>query len=217
MSKYTISEFSKLTGYTPQTLRNWEKSGKLTPYRNGDLGHRRYTQEQLDFILNRGGNDFKKQQNAKITYHYFKVSESENPQVLSGYYKRLKEISQDSLDSKILCDVYPENNRTDNLKHLYTISSDIARHKVSEIVLLCVDIIDFYEYKTLAKVFSGLGIQVTLIKNNVLSETLDDKTSLVEMISELSENKQYTRRDILEITTILEENLKEQTKITEID
>jgi DNA-binding transcriptional MerR regulator len=46
---YKPSEFAKLINVTTQTLRNWEKSGKLIPI-HLPSGHRRYTEEQLQTI-----------------------------------------------------------------------------------------------------------------------------------------------------------------------
>ena len=50
---YTIHKFAKLCGMTPQTLRNWDKSGKLKPHHTTDSGYRYYSQQQLDTILNK--------------------------------------------------------------------------------------------------------------------------------------------------------------------
>ncbi len=46
---YTINEFAKLIGVTNQTLRNWDKSGKLKPIRLNS-GHRRYTDDHYKLI-----------------------------------------------------------------------------------------------------------------------------------------------------------------------
>lgn len=43
---YTISEFAKIVGVTPNTLRRWEQSGKLVPIRLKSK-HRRYTDLHL--------------------------------------------------------------------------------------------------------------------------------------------------------------------------
>lgn len=47
---YKTIEFAKLINVTPQTLRNWEKTGKLIPIKLPG-GQRRYTDEQLKNIL----------------------------------------------------------------------------------------------------------------------------------------------------------------------
>lgn len=52
MKYYSIHEFSKLISRTPQTLRNWDKSGKLTPSHTGSNGYRYYSHQQLKEVLN---------------------------------------------------------------------------------------------------------------------------------------------------------------------
>jgi len=51
MRYYSIHEFSKLINRTPQTLRNWDKSGKLKPHHTGSNGYRYYSHDQLKEIL----------------------------------------------------------------------------------------------------------------------------------------------------------------------
>src|SRR6185312_5380342 len=48
---YSIHEFSKLISRTPQTLRNWDKSGKLKPHHTGSNGYRYYSHDQLKEVL----------------------------------------------------------------------------------------------------------------------------------------------------------------------
>lgn len=47
----TIKEVAKILGVTPQTLRNWDKSGKLKPYRNPINNYRVYKPEQIKLFL----------------------------------------------------------------------------------------------------------------------------------------------------------------------
>ncbi len=68
MSKYySIRNFSKILGVTPQTLRNWDKSGKLRPHHTTQSGYRYYSSEQLANITNVQGID-------RITIGYCRVS-----------------------------------------------------------------------------------------------------------------------------------------------
>ena len=46
----SIDEASKLLGVTKRTLRNWEKAGKIKPFRTLG-GHRRYDREELLKIM----------------------------------------------------------------------------------------------------------------------------------------------------------------------
>lgn len=51
MEYYSINKFSKLISRTPQTLRNWDKSGKLKPNHTGANGYRYYSHDQLKEVL----------------------------------------------------------------------------------------------------------------------------------------------------------------------
>ena len=44
----TIAKAARLLGVSQQTLRNWEKEGKISPERTSDGGHRRYRKEHID-------------------------------------------------------------------------------------------------------------------------------------------------------------------------
>lgn len=64
---FSIHTFSKILGVTPQTLRNWDRLGKLKPHHTASNGHRYYSQEQLDQIT-------KTQREKRITIGYCRVS-----------------------------------------------------------------------------------------------------------------------------------------------
>ena len=64
---YSIHVFSKLLGVTPQTLRNWDRTGKLKPHHTGANGYRYYSQEQLDEIT-------QVRRKKRITIGYCRVS-----------------------------------------------------------------------------------------------------------------------------------------------
>ena len=51
MRYFTINKFSKIVGVTPQTLRNWDKAGKLKPHHTTENGYRYYSEEQLNQVL----------------------------------------------------------------------------------------------------------------------------------------------------------------------
>ena len=64
---FSIHAFSKILGVTPQTLRNWDRLGKLKPHHTASNGHRYYSQEQLDQITDT-------QREKRITIGYCRVS-----------------------------------------------------------------------------------------------------------------------------------------------
>lgn len=48
---YTIKQAAKILGVTPLTLRNWDKRGKLKPYRHPLNNYRVYKPDQLEMFL----------------------------------------------------------------------------------------------------------------------------------------------------------------------
>lgn len=47
-----ITEAAEYLGVSPNTLRNWENSGKIIAHRHPVNGNRLFKQEELDVILN---------------------------------------------------------------------------------------------------------------------------------------------------------------------
>lgn len=47
----TIQQASRLLGVTPLTLRNWDKKGNLTAYRNPINNYRVYRLDQIELFL----------------------------------------------------------------------------------------------------------------------------------------------------------------------
>ncbi len=52
----SIQRAAEYLGVLPLTLRNWEKKGKISPFRTLG-GHRRYRKSDLDAIINRNKSD----------------------------------------------------------------------------------------------------------------------------------------------------------------
>ena len=52
MKYYTIHEVSKILGVSAQTLRNWDKLGKLKPNHKSPNGYRYYSENDLNALLN---------------------------------------------------------------------------------------------------------------------------------------------------------------------
>ena len=48
----TVSEEARFLGVSSATLRNWDKSGKLIPYRHPINGYRLYLKSDLEKLLN---------------------------------------------------------------------------------------------------------------------------------------------------------------------
>ncbi|MBQ7584960.1 MAG: IS607 family transposase [Desulfovibrionaceae bacterium] len=59
MKYYSIHSFCKILGITPQTARNWERSGQLLPHHKSQNGYRYYSEDQLQQVINLKKNEQK--------------------------------------------------------------------------------------------------------------------------------------------------------------
>ena len=62
----SIHEAAKLLSVTSLTLRNWDKKGVLTAYRNPVNNYRVYRRDQVDFFLRRVENSKNKRAGRRI-------------------------------------------------------------------------------------------------------------------------------------------------------
>ena len=61
-----IQEASQMLGVTPLTLRNWDKKGMLSAYRNPINNYRVYRADQLEHFLRRVENSKNRRNGRKI-------------------------------------------------------------------------------------------------------------------------------------------------------
>lgn len=47
----TVGEAASVLGVSPSTLRNWDRAGKLKPYRHPLNGYRLYRRNELEALL----------------------------------------------------------------------------------------------------------------------------------------------------------------------
>lgn len=62
----TIQEAAEILRVTPLTLRNWDKKGALTSYRNPANNYRVYRQDQIELFLRRVENSKNKVKGRRI-------------------------------------------------------------------------------------------------------------------------------------------------------
>lgn len=170
MKYYSIHEFSKLIGRTPQTLRNWHKNGKLKPHHTGANGYRYYSSEQLNQLLGL--------ENAnKIVVGYCRVSSNKQKDDLKRQVENMERYLSDSHeDFKIITDVGSGiNYKKKGLRELLNI---INNKEVSKIVV-------FYKDRLLRFGFELVEYMANI--NDCQIEVLDntEKTDEQELVEDL--------------------------------
>ncbi|CAM4423907.1 Resolvase/invertase-type recombinase catalytic domain-containing protein [Paenibacillus alkaliterrae] len=84
MKLYGIGDFAKMVGVTQQTLRNWDKLGKLKPHHVSDSGYRYYSQTQLNELLR------KKEPAQRMIVGYARVSSPKQKDDLERQIENIK-------------------------------------------------------------------------------------------------------------------------------
>lgn len=170
MKYYSIHEFSKLIGRTPQTLRNWHKNGKLKPHHTGANGYRYYSSEQLNQLLGLENTN-------KIVVGYCRVSSNKQKDDLKRQVENMERyLSNSHEDFKIITDVGSGiNYKKKGLRELLNI---INNKEVSKIVV-------FYKDRLLRFGFELVEYMANI--NDCQIEVLDntEKTDEQELVEDL--------------------------------
>ena len=170
MKYYSIHEFSKLIGRTPQTLRNWDRSGKLKPSHTGSNGYRYYSEKQLNEVLGIENTE-------SLVVGYCRVSSCKQKDDLERQVENM-EIYLSSLgcEYKIIKDIGSGINYNKNgLRQLIKMINDKETHKV---VVLYKDRLLRFGFE-LVEYFANL--------NGCVIEVLDstEKTEEQELVEDL--------------------------------
>ena len=133
MSKYySINEFSKILGVSAQTLRNWDKNGKLHPHHTTASGYRYYSQEQLNEVLHI------KPKNERITIGYCRVSSKKQKDDLERQVENVRTyLLAQGQPFEIICDIGSGINY--KKKGLQELIKRISENKVEKVVILYKD------------------------------------------------------------------------------
>ena len=123
---YSIGEFAKKTGITIQTLRDWDKSGKLKPaFRSvNSRRYRYYSEEQLNEMMQK-----------RINIGYIRVSAKHQKDDLIKQYELMEIfLTKQDKEFKIIEDV--GSNMDYNRKGLREILKFIATNRCDNIFIL---------------------------------------------------------------------------------
>lgn len=172
MKYYSSKDVTKILGVTAQTLRNWDKEGKLKPSYTKSNGYRYYSEEViLSYTQER---KTKKDVNVVL---YARVSSKKQQDELERQISNLKEYAKDKYEKyEVISDIGSGiNYEKPGLKKLIEM---INKKQVDVIVVLYKDRLLRYGFE-LVEYFAKL--------NNVKIEVLDkiDKSQDQELVEDL--------------------------------
>lgn len=170
MEYYSINKFSKLISRTPQTLRNWDKSGKLKPNHTGANGYRYYSHDQLKEVL--GIADVPKK-----VVGYCRVSSNKQKDDLQRQVDNMeKYLSSLGVEYQIITDIGSGINY--NKKGLRQLLRMINNKEISKIVVFYKDRLLRFGFELVEYMANINGCEI-----DVLDST--DKTEEQELVEDL--------------------------------
>lgn len=179
MQRYSIRKFADLIDVNPQTLRNWDKEGKLKPaYVNPDTGYRYYSEEQLQEQLGKIAEE-------KIVVGYCRVSSKKQQADLKRQVQNMKTyLLAQGKPFKIVTDIGSGINY--NKKGLNEVIDLVMDKKVSKIVVLYKDRLVRFGYELIKNICDKNNVSIEIIDHNEKSEQEEVVEDLVQIITVFS-------------------------------
>jgi len=175
---FTINKFSKIVGVTPQTLRNWDKDGKLKPHHTTESGYRYYSEEQLNQVLNI------KQKHKKVI-GYCRVSSPKQKDDLERQIENVKiYLLAQGKPFEIISDVGSGINC--KRKGLLELLDRINKNEVEKVVVLYKDRLSRFGFELIEYVASLHGCEIEIIDNTQKTEQEELVEDLVQIITVFS-------------------------------
>lgn len=177
---YSIRKLSEMIDVSAQTLRNWEKSGKLIPDYKTSSGYRYYSQEQVDAITGNRANI-----ENRITIGYCRVSSAKQKNDLERQIQNVKAylLAQGS-PFEIIEDIGSGINY--NKKGLLELLQKVIDHKVEKIVVLYKDRLLRFGYELFENIVKSYGTSIEIIDNTEKTEQQELVEDLVQIITVFS-------------------------------
>lgn len=179
MKYYSINEFSKILGVSAQTLRNWDKSGKLHPHHTSSNGYRYYSHEQLGQVMNIKTNVDKK------VIGYCRVSSNKQKDDLKGQIENMEMyLTSQGKPFEIISDIGSGiNYKKKGLKELIKL---ITQNKVEKVVVLYKDRLVRFGFELIEYLASLYNCEIEIVDNTEKSEQQELVEDLIQIITVFS-------------------------------
>lgn len=178
MRYFTINKFSKIVGVTPQTLRNWDKAGKLKPHHTTENGYRYYSEEQLKQVL-------RTKPKSKTIVGYCRVSSPKQKDDLERQIENVKTyLLAQGKPFEIISDVGSGINC--RRKGLLELLDRINQGEVEKVVILYKDRLSRFGFELIEYMVSLHGCEIEIIDNTQKTEQEELVEDLVQIITVFS-------------------------------
>lgn len=180
MSKYySINEFSKILGVSAQTLRNWDRNGKLHPHHTSSNGYRYYSHEQLSQVMN------VKPNLNRITIGYCRVSSHKQKDDLERQIENVKlYLTAKGQPFEIISDIGSGINY--KKKGLQELIKRITQNQVEKVVVLYKDRLLRFGFELIEYIASLYNCEIEIIDNTEKTEQQELVEDLVQIVTVFS-------------------------------
>ena len=178
MKYYTINKFAKIIGVTPQTLRNWDRSGRLHPHHTSTNGYRYYSEEQLCAVT---GIQFA----PRKVIGYCRVSSRKQKDDLERQVENLRTyLYAQGNPFEIITDIGSGINYTK--KGLQELIRRIEANQVEKVVVLYKDRLLRFGFELLETIATIHGCKIEIVDTTRKSEQQELVEDLVQIITVFS-------------------------------
>ena len=189
MKYYTISQFSKLVGKSMPTLRNWDNNGKFKPDHVSEGGHRYYSDEQINKVLQRGV-----EQKSKKIIGYARVSSKKQKDDLERQTENIRTyMIAKGYSFEIITDIGSGINY--NKKGLNQLIDMITNGEVERIVILYKDRLIRFGYELIENLCKKYETAIEIIDNTDKTEEQELVEDLIQIVTVFSCRLQGKRAD----------------------
>ena len=176
---YSIHEFSKMLGVSAQTLRNWDKNGKLHPHHTTASGYRYYSEEQLNEVLHI------KPKNNRITIGYCRVSSQKQKDDLERQIENVRTyLFAKGEPFEIISDIGSGINY--KKKGLQELIKRISENKVEKVVVLYKDRLLRFGFELVEYLAELHHCEIEIIDNTEKTQQQELVEDLVQIITVFS-------------------------------
>ena len=175
---YTIRKVREMLGVSAQTLRNWDKSGKLRPHHRSVNGYRYYAKDDLNMLLG------VKSQNGK-TIGYCRVSSTKQKDDLERHEENMKTyLLAQGKPFEIISDIGSGINF--KRKGLQELIKGMANRSISKVVVLYKDRLTRFGFELIEYIAALYSCEIEVVDNTEKSEQQELVEDLVQIVTVFS-------------------------------
>lgn len=179
MKYYTIHEMTEILGVTAQTLRNWDKSGKLKPHHTSPNGYRYYSEDDLNQILNK---PVKKQGK---TVGYCRVSSPKQKDDLERQKEKMRiYLLAQGKPFEIISDIGSGINY--KRKGLQELIKGMANRSISKVVVLYKDRLTRFGFELIEYIAELYDCEIEIVDTTERNEQEELTEDLIQIITVFS-------------------------------